>query len=185
MSANIERHVARPLHRLVNPESGEEIELSPVAILAVADPMKLVAWIDQADAPEVAFLLRSLMDFELDEARPIKQRMKERILSELDRLGGLMTREFDGVKVEGTSAAAAAGYQAVDSVALSKTLKRLVKDGVLDRSILAEVFERKTTVSVSRTAVNRLLKIDGPVGEAVKGCMVATPKERDVKVSWT
>lgn len=175
----------RPAHWLIDPASGAVVDLPPVAILALADPMKLVEWIDQAEAQEIAFLLRSLMDFEQDEAKPIKARMKERILAELDRLGGVMTREFDGVKVEGTSKAAAANYQAVDSVALNKALRRLVKAGLLDGSVWGEVFKREMKVSVNRNAVNRLLSIEGPVGEAVAKCMVAAPKERDVKVTWS
>lgn len=186
MSENkqVETIPERPAHRLVDPASGEGVELPPVAILALADPMELVAWIDVAEEGEVAFLLRSLIDFEMEEAKPIKARMKERLLARLDELGGVMTREFDGVKVVGDSAAAAAGYKAVDSVALSKALKQLVKDGKLDRSVLGDVFRRETKVSVNRPAVERLIKIGGSVGDAVSACMVAAPKERGVAVTW-
>jgi hypothetical protein len=182
--SSIEKRVERPAHRLVDPSSGEEVELVPAAIIAQADPMKLIEWIDQADAAEIAFLLRSLMDFELDEAKPIKRRMKERILAELDRLGGVMTREFEGVKVEGDSAAAAANYRSVDSVALAKTLRKLVKVDLLDKSVFNDVFKREMKITVNRPAVERLRKIEGPVGEAVEACMVAAPRDRDVKVAW-
>lgn len=185
MTTDIEKRVERPVHQLIDPASGETIDLNPVAVVALADADKLVEWIDEADPDEVALLLRSLMDFESDSSKPIKQRMKGRLLAELDRLGGAMTRTFGDVKVVGDSKAAAAGAKAVDSTALAKALRRLVKQGVLDKAVLADVFRREVKVSVNRPAVDRLLKIEGPVGEAVAACMVDEARDRKVTVTWS
>lgn len=185
MSTDIEKRVERPVHQLIDPASGETIDLNPVAVVALADPTRLVEWIDQADPEEVALLLRSLMDFESDSSKPIKQRMKDRLLAELDRLGGAMTRTFGDVKVVGDSRSAAAGAQKVDSVALDKALRKLVKADLLDASVRGEVFKREVKVTVNRPAVERLLKIEGPVGDAVAACMVDEARDRKVTVTWS
>ncbi len=174
----------RPTHILIDPRTGGEVELNPMAIISLADPMELCAWIDEADGDEVAMLLRSVIDWEREHSSQVKQVMKSRLLEVLDRSGGVMTREMGSVKVVGTSKAAAESYRVLDPDKALAAVKRLVKQGLLDKSVIADVAKREVRVTVSRAAVERLVKTGGPVAEALEPCFTPAPKTRDVSVSW-
>lgn len=174
----------RPTHILIDPRTGGEIELNPMAVISLADPMELCNWIDQADGDEVAMLLRSVIDWEQEHSSQVKLVMKARLLEVLDRMGGVMTRELGSVKVVGTSAAAAESYRSLDTDKALAAVKKLVKDGLLDKSVIGQVAKREVRVTVSRAAIDRLVKTGGPVAAALEECYVAAPKQRDVSVSW-
>jgi hypothetical protein len=171
---------------LVDPATGEAVDLGPAALLSVFDVGVLEAAIFEWPPERVAFLLRSFMDWEQEVGRHLKRVMSDALYANLVDKAAKLTVEAGGVVVKGEKQSVADDAEVWSDEAVYDACVELVEAGELLPEVLDEFkIEQRSVVTCTATTVRNLRAKKGPVADAINALVRPAPRPRKaVTVSW-